>query len=118
MVALRPVSWVSRSYQPSSSSCSRQPRLHDQLGAAAYAAKPAGLAAPHRPEAIGEEIRWQLAHMSPPIRAALRQLPPVGKDSAGPLGQGLLASDLSSGRSAEISRPLWTTMSFRVAIGL
>jgi len=33
------------------------------LGAAAYAAKAAGLADPGRPEAVYEEIRWQLDHM-------------------------------------------------------
>ena len=64
------------------------------LGAAAYAAKAAGLAAPDRPQALREEICWQLDHMSAPARAALRQLPPVGKDSSGPLGPGLLASGL------------------------
>jgi hypothetical protein len=64
------------------------------LGAAAYAAKAAELAAPDRPEVVVEEIGWQLGHMSPPVRAALRQLPPVGENSAGPLGRGLLASGL------------------------
>ena len=64
------------------------------LGAAAYAAKAAGLAAPDRPEAISEEIHWQLEHMSEAVRAALRQLPSVGKNAAGPLGPGLLASGL------------------------
>jgi hypothetical protein len=64
------------------------------LGAAAYAAKAAGLAAPHRPEAVREEIRWQLRRMSPVTRAALRQLPPVGENKSGPLGPGLLASGL------------------------
>jgi Imm-5 like putative immunity protein len=64
------------------------------LGAAAYAAKAAGLAAPDRPEALGEEVRWQTAHMSPAVRDALRQLPPVGENSAGPLGMGLLATGL------------------------
>jgi hypothetical protein len=64
------------------------------LGAAAYAAKAAGLADPDRPEAVNEEVGWQLGHMSPPVRAALRQLPPVGENSAGPLGPGLLASGL------------------------
>jgi hypothetical protein len=64
------------------------------LGAAAYAAKAAGLAAPDWLEAVREEIRWQLAHMSEPARAALRQLPPVGEDLSGPLGPGLLASGL------------------------
>jgi hypothetical protein len=64
------------------------------LGAAAYAAKAAGLAAPARPDAVSEEIRWQLAQLSPAARTALRQLPPVGEDPSGPLGPGLLASGL------------------------
>ena len=64
------------------------------LGAAAYAAKAAGLAAPDRQVAVGQEIRWQLGHMSPPVRAALRRLPPVASNSSGPLGPGLLASGL------------------------
>jgi hypothetical protein len=64
------------------------------LGAAAYAAKAAGLAAPDRPEAVGEEVRRQLGCMSAAARAALRQLPPVGENSSGPLGPGLLASGL------------------------
>lgn len=62
------------------------------LGAAGYAAKAAGLADPDRPEAVGDEIRWQLEDMSPDVRAALRALPPVGENSSGPLGPGLLAS--------------------------
>jgi len=62
------------------------------LGAAAYAAKAVGLATPDRPEAIHEEVFWQLEHMNDKTRSALRQLPPVGEDSAGPLGSGLLAS--------------------------
>ena len=64
------------------------------LGAAAYAAKAAGLAAPHRPDAVSDEIRWQLGRLSPAVRAALRQLPPVGERSDGPLGPGLLARGL------------------------
>ena len=64
------------------------------LGAAAYAAKAAGLAAPDRPEAVSEEICWQLGRMSAAARAALRQLPAVGENSSGPLGPGLLASGL------------------------
>ena len=64
------------------------------LGAAAYAAKAAGLALSDRPEAVGEEIRWQLDHMSAATRAALRQLPPVGENRSGGLGPGLLASGL------------------------
>ncbi|HEY2653073.1 MAG TPA: hypothetical protein VGI50_14195 [Solirubrobacteraceae bacterium] len=64
------------------------------LGAAAYAAKAAALAAPDRPEAVSDEIRWQRGHMSRAARAALRQLPPVGENTSGPLGPGLLASGL------------------------
>ncbi len=64
------------------------------LGAAAYAVKAAGLAAPSRPEAVSEEIRWQLGRVSAAARAALRQLPPVGENASGPLGPGLLASGL------------------------
>ena len=64
------------------------------LGAAAYAAKAAGLAAPDRADAVREEVRWQLDHMSAAVRAALRLLPPVGENAAGPLGPGLLASGL------------------------
>ncbi len=64
------------------------------LGAAAYAAKAAGLAVPDRPDAVNEEISWQLGRMSAAARAALRQLPPVGENSSGPLGPGLLASGL------------------------
>ncbi len=64
------------------------------LGAAAYAAKAAGLAALDRPEAVSEEIRWQLGRMSAETRAALRQLPPIGENTSGPLGPGLLASGL------------------------
>ncbi len=62
------------------------------LGAAAYAVKAAGLADPDRPEAVEDEIRWQLDHMSADVRAALRALPPIGENSSGPLGPGLLAS--------------------------
>lgn len=62
------------------------------LGAAAYAVKAAGLAEPDRPGVIGDEIRWQLDHMSTEVRAALRSLPPIGENSSGPLGPGLLAS--------------------------
>ena len=64
------------------------------LGAAAYAAKAAGLAAPDRSDAVSDEVRWQLGRMSIAARAALRQLPPVGENRSGPLGPGLLASGL------------------------
>lgn len=62
------------------------------LGAAAYAAKAVGLASPERREAVREEIRWQVRSMSAAAMAALRRLPPVGENRAGPLGPGLLAS--------------------------
>jgi hypothetical protein len=78
------------------------------LGAAAYAAKAAGLVAPDRPEAVSEEIRWQLDRMSAAARAALRQLPPVSENASGPLGPGLLESAFSA-RSSVISRPAWRT---------
>ncbi|MCZ2815336.1 putative immunity protein [Modestobacter sp. VKM Ac-2984] len=61
------------------------------LGAAAYAAKAVGLATPE-PDAAFHEVRWQLDRLTTPTRAALRQLPPLGEDSAGPLGPGLLAT--------------------------
>jgi hypothetical protein len=61
------------------------------LGAAAYAVKAASLAAPGRPQVVEYEIRWQLDHMTAEVRAALQALPPVGENSAGPLGPGLLA---------------------------
>ncbi|TFD93411.1 hypothetical protein E3T61_04790 [Cryobacterium lactosi] len=60
------------------------------LGAAAYAAKAAQLAAPDGGGAA--EIVWQLANMSQAVKIALRQLPLLGEDSSGPLGSGLLAS--------------------------
>ena len=72
------------------------------LGAAAYAVKAAGLAAPDRPEAVADEIRWQLTHMTAEVRAALSALPPVGEHRSGPLGPGLLAS----GQVGEIVRAL------------
>jgi hypothetical protein len=62
------------------------------LGAAAYAAKAAGLAASEQPDAVLHEVRWQLSRLTAPTRSALRQLPPVGEDPAGPLGPGLLAT--------------------------
>jgi hypothetical protein len=72
------------------------------LGAAANAVKAASLAAPGRPEVVDDEIRWQLIHMTAEVRAALRALPPVGENSSGPLGPGLL----SSGQLGTIIRKL------------
>ncbi|MBV8160773.1 MAG: hypothetical protein JO265_07610, partial [Acidimicrobiia bacterium] len=62
------------------------------LGAAAYAAKAAGLANPERSETVTEEIHWQIEHLSSAARVALRQLPAVGTSKAGPIGPGLLTS--------------------------
>jgi hypothetical protein len=62
------------------------------LGAAAYAAKVIALVAPHDPDAVEQELRWQVDAMSAEVRSALRRLPLLGVDSAGPLGPGLLAS--------------------------
>jgi hypothetical protein len=62
------------------------------LGAAAYAAKAATLAASNTGSAADEELAWQLERMSEPVRSALRRLPLLGEDSSGPLGSGLLAS--------------------------
>ncbi len=61
------------------------------LGAAAYAARAVSLANPDRPERAREEVRWQVAHLTERERAALRLLPPLGTDSSGPLGPGLLS---------------------------
>lgn len=72
------------------------------LGAAAYAAKAVELSHPHDSDARGEEVRWQLAAMSPEARAVLRRLPALGTDTAGPLGPGLL----SSGSLGEVIREL------------
>lgn len=62
------------------------------LGAAAYAARAIGLSAPDDPEAIPNEIRWQLKQLTAGMRTALLTLPPIGQDRSGPLGPGLLAS--------------------------
>ncbi|MCO5953496.1 putative immunity protein [Microbacterium yannicii] len=61
------------------------------LGAAAYAARAAGLAAGD-PDAVAAELDWQLEQMSREVAHALRRLPLLGEDAAGPLGPGLLAS--------------------------
>jgi immunity protein 5 of polymorphic toxin system len=79
------------------------------LGAAAYAAKAVGLAAPDRAEAVRDEISWQLARMTDQTRSALQQLPPVGEDSAGPLGSGLLASGILGSIVQEIQAALSCT---------
>lgn len=67
------------------------------LGAAAYAVRAASLAAADPIRAAEEEMHWQLARMSPEVRTALRALPRVGENRAGPLGLGLLASGVLGG---------------------
>lgn len=62
------------------------------LGAAAYAAQAASLAASDPDAALHEEIRWQLNAMSAQTATALRSLPPIGTNASGPLGPGLLAA--------------------------
>jgi hypothetical protein len=48
----------------------------------------------HPEPAPGPLLQWQLSHVSAATRTALRQLPPVGENTAGSLGPGLLASGL------------------------
>lgn len=72
------------------------------LGAAAYAAKAISLANPDRPEAVADEIGWQIAHLSASQRAALKQLPPLGADSSGPLAPGLLSRGVLGSTIREI----------------
>lgn len=76
------------------------------LGAAAYAVQAVGLADPGQPQAIDAEIRWQLDHMTPAVRSALRILPPVGENRSGPLGPGLL----SSGQLGSVVRELQSNL--------
>ncbi len=76
------------------------------LGAAAYAAKAVELAHPDDPDARDTEVRWQLAHLSPEAAAALRLLPLLGEDHAGPLGPGLLASGVLGAVIREIQSRL------------
>ncbi|MEI3847924.1 MULTISPECIES: putative immunity protein [unclassified Microbacterium] len=61
------------------------------LGAAAYAARAAREGRPEDAEGFEAELRWQVGALSDAARPALRALPPLGEDSAGPLGPGLLA---------------------------
>ncbi len=60
------------------------------LGAAAYAAKAVALANPDDPELVRDEVAWQLGNLTDAERVALRLLPPLGDESGGPLGPGLL----------------------------
>ena len=74
------------------------------LGAAAYATKAVGLANPDRPEAVHEEIRWQLAQLSECERSVLRLLPSLGADPSGPLGVGLLSRGILGSTIREIQK--------------
>jgi hypothetical protein len=76
------------------------------LGAAAYAAWSAGLAATDGPGAIRVEIDWQLRHISDEARAALLRLPPAGENRSGPLGPGLLTSGMLGGIIRELQAGL------------
>lgn len=76
------------------------------LGAAAYAAKAASLAADDQETARRDEVRWQLDHMTPDVRAALASLPLLGENSSGPLGAGLLASGVLAVTIREIQSEL------------
>lgn len=74
------------------------------LGAAAYAVKAVSLSEATRPEAAREEVAWQLARLSLQQRAALRKLPVLGEDRAGPLGPGLLTRGILGDVIREIQR--------------
>ena len=74
------------------------------LGAAAYAARAAGLAEPGRPEAVKDEIRWQ------PSTCQLRFAPPCGTSqesvrTRGPAWPGLLSSGQLGTIIRVLSRP-------------
>ncbi|MGU3293715.1 putative immunity protein [Williamsia sp. M5A3_1d] len=70
------------------------------LGAAAYAVKAVSLA--HAGDAVADEIDWQVAQCTESERAILRLLPPVGIESAGPLGPGLLTRGILGDAIREI----------------
>jgi hypothetical protein len=72
------------------------------LGAPAYAAKAAGLAAPDDPAAVAGEVRWAQGHAPPAVRDVLRRLPPR-TCSAGMLGA--LISDLQTKIARSPRRP-------------
>lgn len=76
------------------------------LGAAAYAAKAASLAAADPEAARLDEVHWQVDHMTADVRAALSSLPLLGEDRSGPLGTGLLASGVLAVTIREIQAEL------------
>lgn len=76
------------------------------LGAAAYATKAVWLAGPGDQDAVNDEIAWQLAQLDEREWAALRLLPPVGSETSGPLGKGLLSSGILGDTIREIQARL------------
>lgn len=79
------------------------------LGAAGYAVKALALAHPESPAAAAEEIRWQLGQLDEQQRSALRLLPPLGSDTSGPLGPGLLAGGVVGSTIREIQAEVGST---------
>lgn len=79
------------------------------LGATAYAVKAVSLAEPGHAEAIDAEIAWQLAELTDREREVLSTLPPVGSDSAGPLGRGLLAQGVLGETISTLQRDIGTS---------
>jgi len=49
-----------------------------------------------------DEIDWQTRHLGECERSALQQLPPLGADSSGPLGPGLLSRGILGSTIREI----------------
>ena len=72
------------------------------LGAAAYAVKAAALAS----DSATEEMAWQLSKLSPDARSALRRLPLLGENTAGPLGPGLLSTGILGSTIRELQAAL------------
>ena len=72
------------------------------LGAAGYTVKAIALANPGDPDLIAEEIQRQLSQLDERQRSALRLLPPIGSDTSGPLGPGLLAGGVVGSTIREI----------------
>ncbi|WP_229051472.1 putative immunity protein [Aeromicrobium sp. Leaf350] len=79
------------------------------LGAAGYAVKAVSLANPSSPDAVTAEIRWQLSRLTDVDRSILRQLPPLGSDTSGPLGPGLLAGGIVGQAIREIQAQVGST---------
>lgn len=79
------------------------------LGAAAYAGQAVELDPTGGSDAVTAEIGWQLSRLSPDAEAALRSLPLLGEDAAGPLGPGLLATGTRAAVIRRIQAHLRTT---------